>query len=297
MVALIVVVLGFYGWNQYQKGVPTQEAVTKNASVFSTGTSTTQNGITYVTKTYSPADSEINLSYIEITDGLPKSVLSSVNKQLRNRVDNSCYGNPDLPESTADLHDLYNRIPESSLSAERILEATLETMSYKEIRKIIVGAVGYSDYVSAKLLYLDKNVISIAVAYNTYCGGAYPGFGTRGITIDLKTGKLIEYEDLFSNYTRDEKKIASIVFPYLQKVAGIEPMEGQEDLCNFEDRFVSGGASPSISAGLSEGGIVAISLGFPHVIQSCEPGEILIPYSLLKPYLNMNASYMKDLVK
>ena len=298
-----------YGWKEYQKStlvqsISTQSNVsntvpnTPTISAFTTSTSSTTDGITYVTKTYAPKDAEIYYDYIEITSGLPKPTLDAVNTVLRNPIDKeSCYGNPDLPESKSQLLDLYDSIPNETLST-RIPTATLEKMSYKEIQDLLVKEVGYDDNSGQKVLYLDKNVMSVQISTSGFCGGPYPEAFKHAINLDLTTGKEITYPDLFLNYERDTKKIADIVFPYLQKVAGDPAKKGEDGYeCNFERGYRSGGLGPNINAGLSKDGIVVLSLGFPHVLAGCEPDVTVIPFSLLKPYLNMNTPYMKALVK
>lgn len=137
----------------------------------------------------------------------------------------------------------------------------------------------------SKVAYADRDIFSIYASAQYYCaGGAYPTNDDNiSQTFDLRTGKLVEFQDLFRNYEADKREILKTIFA--EKVAAAERLKASgktdDDSCDspYDMESLEG---HSFSYNFSGAGL-QVQPSFPHVIEAC--AEIVtIPYSKLEKY-------------
>jgi hypothetical protein len=66
----------------------------------------------------------------------------------------------------------------------------------------------------ARTTYAADDVLSVFIRFGGFCGGAHPINGVNvSATFDLRTGKQVEFRDLFADYQRDAHAIVRAMFP------------------------------------------------------------------------------------
>ncbi len=67
--------------------------------------------------------------------------------------------------------------------------------------------------VSSRVEYAAKDILSIYASANYYCGGPYPTTDANmSLTFDLRTGKKIQFAELFRSYVANRDQILKIIF-------------------------------------------------------------------------------------
>jgi hypothetical protein len=138
--------------------------------------------------------------------------------------------------------------------------------------------------VRARVDYVNKGIFSIYASAAYYCGGTYPTNDSNiSLTFDLRTGKQVEFEELFTDYEANKREILRAVFA--RQVARSERLirtgspkeetcEGNPDLYSLDNLEDSG-----FSFNFSRNGL-KVQPQWPHVIEAC--AEIAtVPYSRL----------------
>jgi uncharacterized protein YecT (DUF1311 family) len=141
--------------------------------------------------------------------------------------------------------------------------------------------------VASEVTYAKQDVFSIYASAEYYCGGPYPTNDSNlSATFDLRTGKKVEFKDLFTNYAADAGEILKILFAEQMAMAERHAAAGSADdsscasdssLYSLENLQVSDFAFNFTNAGLSVQPI------WPHVVEACAQ-LITVPYHQLIKY-------------
>lgn len=258
---------------------------------------TTLNGITYITKTYFPsadAHGKTNkINIIEITTGLPQETMNKVNKELRTAFDYSAFGDPESPGALADMRAKYKNQAieakrESDTASHFSSDAEIDAMTYQEVRSSFLKDFERFEFISEGIEYLDSNVLSVRVGGEMSCEMTvcHPH---QTINFDVATGNTFVLKDFFKDYEKDKTKIEAIIISRIEKDS---PFEGDE--CTYKKDYKYGDFKfENILVVFSKEGPVTSSLGYEGSRENCNE-SYTIPFSLLKPYLNTTATFMKS---
>jgi hypothetical protein len=143
---------------------------------------------------------------------------------------------------------------------------------------------GGSFNVKSKVTYADKDIFSIYASANYYCNTAYPTNDANvSQTFDLKTGKQVQFEELFKNYETDRREIVKTIFAteiaQSEKLAASgkpreESCEGNPEIYSLEHLEGS-----TYSYNFSKAGL-QVQPQWPHVIEACAK-IVTVPYGKL----------------
>ena len=164
-----------------------------------------------------------------------------------------------------------------------------------------LGCTGSDYYVSTNYIFAHKNVLSVDFSVSYFCGGAHPDFGFIGLNFDTRTGKQLELEDIYwfsktkppakdtdTWYTYRSEVFAPRVVELLTKAYPNEmkkPGDNDEDQCDYSDSDIWDFANWHFT----EKGVY-LGAYFARAMRSCDSPEwSIIPYKLLKPYLNQES--------
>lgn len=141
--------------------------------------------------------------------------------------------------------------------------------------------------VKSRVDFADKDIFSIYASAEYYCGGAYPtNDSNTSLTFDLRTGKQIEFEELFTNYESNKREILRVIFA--KQVAHSENLvktgrqkagtcEGDADLYSLDNL-----ENNTFSFNFSKAGL-KVQPQWPHVIESCAQ-IVTVPYNKLSKF-------------
>ncbi|HYW12664.1 MAG TPA: hypothetical protein VE871_11935 [Longimicrobium sp.] len=142
---------------------------------------------------------------------------------------------------------------------------------------------------TVRTTYAANDVLSAFIRFGGFCGGAHPINGENvSATFDLRTGKPVEFRDLFADYERDASAIARAMFP-AQTTAADRITEAElQQLENDEERFcvqfyaTEDLAREYFAYAFTHAGLeTEPSLG--HAIRACQ--EVApVPYERLAPF-------------
>lgn len=250
-----------------------------------------ESGVTYVIKDLTVTkDKEADVQYLELRSGVPQPIRDRVNQELRKEIaDNSCFEDSADPTATEDLRSVYrNQLDfqnHTSMSGETLSysDTAISNWSYAEVVQRLITDFYFYSAVGPMVAYISKDLLSVSIGFDEYCGGAHPNAGSFGRTYDLATGASIPFSGLFSNYTRDKDAIENAIFSY----AAQKSPPQDDGSCDYRADWKSGFLNAdNISYSLTSEGVSLLSLGYSHAEGPCEPaGDIVVPFSLLKPYL------------
>lgn len=141
--------------------------------------------------------------------------------------------------------------------------------------------------VKSSVEYSAKQIFSIYASASWFCGGPYPVNDSNiSLTFDLKTGKLIEFEDLFQNYERDKVEILKIIFAtQLDRSARLVAAgKVKEGTCDGDASLYSLEhlETDSFAYNFSAEG-VRVQPSWPHAIEACAE-RVTVPYEKLKKF-------------
>lgn len=138
--------------------------------------------------------------------------------------------------------------------------------------------------VRSRVEYTDKDVFSIYASADYYCGTAYPTNDNNiSLTFDMKTGKEINFEELFKDYGADRQEIIKIIFADLlargqRAAASGKPKEGNcEELYDLDTL-----ESATYVYNFSKTGL-SVQADWPHVMEACAE-RVTVPYSKLSKF-------------
>ncbi|MBD0373208.1 MAG: hypothetical protein ICV60_20375 [Pyrinomonadaceae bacterium] len=146
------------------------------------------------------------------------------------------------------------------------------------------GGKDASFQVRSRVAYADRDIFSIYAWSQYWCGGPYPTNNNNiSQTFDLRTGKLVEFAELFKDYEADKREILKTIFA--GQVAAAERLKAsgkaQDDSCETTYEMDSL-ESHSFSYNFSSAGL-QVQPNFPHVIEACSE-IVTVPYSKLQRF-------------
>lgn len=155
------------------------------------------------------------------------------------------------------------------------------------------GQGGRGSYyrVKSRVAYAQNDIFSIYASAEYYCNTAYPTNDYNvSQTYDMRTGKRVEFEELFRDYQADGRAILKIIFA--EDIARSEKLaasgkpreqtcEGDPELYSLERLEGSSYAFNFSSQGLQ------VQPQWPHVIEACAK-IVTVPYDKLAPYAAPN---------
>ncbi|MBA3767444.1 MAG: hypothetical protein H0W99_10725 [Acidobacteria bacterium] len=138
--------------------------------------------------------------------------------------------------------------------------------------------------VRSRVEYTAKDIFSIYASSEYYCGTAYPTNDNNvSLTFDMKTGKTVNFEDLFKNYEADRQEIIKTIFAGLlargaRAAASGKPKDGNcEELYNLDTL-----ESATYVFNFSKTGL-SVQADWPHVMESCAE-RVAVPYTKLSKF-------------
>lgn len=174
----------------------------------------------------------------------------------------------------------------------------------------------YSEYnLDIKPRFSDKNFISYSANYSYYCGGAHPDFGLSGVTINVKSGTIVNLDDILW-FGKSEEKLKkseggwsdeeSVYFNniYAPKVVEIltkiYPKQMKETDKDYLDEPIYGNTDPWVFGSwyLTKKGIY-VGAVFPRVARAFDnPDWSVIPYKNIEQYIRPDfKEYFKPYMK
>jgi hypothetical protein len=147
--------------------------------------------------------------------------------------------------------------------------------------------------VFSRVEYAAQDIFSIYASANYYCGGPYPtNDANLSLTFDLRTGKKVEFNELFEKYDANKELILKIIFA--QQLTRNERLlaagkKSDENLNCEEDLnlFTLVGLRHSDYAyNFSQKGLVVQPL-WPHAVEACAE-RVTVPYQQLKEFAAPN---------
>jgi hypothetical protein len=137
--------------------------------------------------------------------------------------------------------------------------------------------------------YAADDVLSVFIRFGGFCGGAHPILGENvSQTFDLRTGKPVQFRDLFADYARDRHEIVRALFPAQTTAADrLSPARIEQAGDEDEDFCLRFYTTDSLAETwfaytfADSGVVVEPSLG--HVVRACHD-EAVVPYERLRPF-------------
>ena len=145
--------------------------------------------------------------------------------------------------------------------------------------------------VSSTVGYADKDIFSIRASASYFCCGPYPTNDANvSQTYDLRTGKLIGFEELFRNYEPNKGKILATIFARQIVKALKAPAAGANNDGNCENDPSLYSAdnleNSNFTYSFSRTGLV-VKPEWAHAIEACAVA-VTVPYRELKKYAAPN---------
>jgi hypothetical protein len=155
------------------------------------------------------------------------------------------------------------------------------------------GQGGRGNYfrVKSRVTYAQGDIFSIYASAEYYCNTAYPtNDANLSQTFDLRTGKLVQFEELFRNYEADREAIIKTIFAAdiarSERLAQSgkpkeESCEGDPDMYSLEHLTGSTYSFNFTRTGLQ------VQPQWAHVIEACAK-MVTVPYSKLSRFAAPN---------
>jgi hypothetical protein len=147
--------------------------------------------------------------------------------------------------------------------------------------------------VFSRVEYAAKDILSIYASANYNCGGPYPtNDANMSLTFDLRTGKKVQFVELFRSYDANKDQILKIIFARqlarTEKLlaAGKKSDESsncEEDSDLFTLEILRGS---EYAYNFSDKGLV-VQPRWPHVVEACAE-RVTVPYQQLKEFAAPN---------
>ena len=145
--------------------------------------------------------------------------------------------------------------------------------------------------VLSRVEYGAEDIFSIYASANYYCGGPYPTKDENmSLTFDLRTGKQIQFAELFGSYDANKDQILKVIFA--KQLARTEKLlaagkKSDENCEENSDLFTLETLRHSEYAyNFSERGL-AVQPRWPHVVEACAE-RVTVPYQQLKEFAAPN---------
>lgn len=137
--------------------------------------------------------------------------------------------------------------------------------------------------------YAADDVLSVFIRFGGFCGGAHPILGENvSQTFDLRTGKPVQFRDLFADYERDRHEIVRALFPPLTTAADrlspawIEQTGDDNEAFCLQFYTTAALAETWFAYTFADSGLV-VEPSMGHVVRSCQE-EAVVPYERLRPF-------------
>src|SRR5262249_41168490 len=181
------------------------------------------------------------------------------------------------------------RFPRLSYFRNREVMRLVNRQIDEVTREFGCGEASRNSYfrVRSAVEYAENDIFSIYATAEYYCGTAYPtNDANNSMTFDLRNGKQVKFEDLFTDYESDRQHILKIIFAkqisHAEKlVASGKPRdntcEGDYELYSMEHLEGSTFGFNFSKAGLR------VQPEWPHVIEACSK-LVTVPYAQLKKF-------------
>ena len=147
--------------------------------------------------------------------------------------------------------------------------------------------------VISRVEYAAKDILSIYASANYYCGGPYPtNDANMSLTFDLRTGKKVQFVELFKSYDANKDQILKIIYArQLARTAKLlaagkkgnesSNCEENSDLFTLENLRGS-----EYAYNFSEKGLV-VQPRWPHVVEACAE-RVTVRYQQLMEFAAPN---------
>ena len=138
--------------------------------------------------------------------------------------------------------------------------------------------------VRSRVEYTDRDIFSIYASSEYYCGGAYPTNDNNiSLTFDMKTGKVVNFEDLFRNYDADRQEIVKTIFADLLARGARAARSGKSSEGDCEEVYQPDRLESSTFAfNFSKAGL-SVQPDWPHVMEACAE-RVTVPYAKLAKF-------------
>jgi hypothetical protein len=138
--------------------------------------------------------------------------------------------------------------------------------------------------VRSRVEYTARDIFSIYASSEYYCGGAYPTNDNNvSLTFDMKTGKLVNFEDLFKNYDADRQEIVKTIFANLLARGERAARSGRTNEGDCEEVYqLDRLESSTFAFNFSKTGL-SVQPDWPHVIEACAE-RVTVPYAKLAKF-------------
>lgn len=147
--------------------------------------------------------------------------------------------------------------------------------------------------VFARVEYAAQDIFSVYASANYYCGGPYPTNDENvSLTFDLRTGKRVEFSELFKNYEANKDRILKIIFSgQLARTGRLLAGKNKDENSSCEEDpglfTIDALRDSEYAYNLSEKGL-AVQPRWPHVVEACAE-RVTVPYQLLKEFVAPNS--------
>jgi hypothetical protein len=142
---------------------------------------------------------------------------------------------------------------------------------------------------TVRTTYAAHDVLSVFIRFGGFCGGSHPINGENvSATFDLRTGKQVEFRDLFADYERDAHAIIRTMFPAYTAAADrltaseIEQMKSDDERFCVQFYATQDLVRESFGYSFTHAGLV-VEPGLSYPVRSCAE-EAVVPYERLAPF-------------
>jgi hypothetical protein len=138
-----------------------------------------------------------------------------------------------------------------------------------------------------------KDIFSIYASANYHCGGPYPtNDANMSLTFDLRTGKKVQFAELFRSYDANKVQILKIIFARqlerTEKLLAAGKKSDENSNCeeNFDLFTLENLRDSEYAYNFSERGLV-VQPQWPHAVEACAE-RVTVPYQQLKEFAAPN---------
>ena len=171
------------------------------------------------------------------------------------------------------------------------------TAEHFDIAQEVLSCPGDFRY-DATISFLSKRIFSVRGNMDYYCGGAYPDYGPRNYTLDLKTLQKPQFEDLYRFVLLPEgidleseepfDKFISYKNVLGAKLRALLHWQYRNTLTKLSDGYCDEASNFQFPTWyLSRAGLV-IQPSYAHVIGACQD-DYTLPYKTIRHYLASNS--------
>lgn len=138
--------------------------------------------------------------------------------------------------------------------------------------------------VRSRVEYAARDIFSIYASEDYYCGTAYPTNDNNvSLTFDMKTGKLVNFEELFRNYDADRQEIIKTIFAGLLARGARAARSGKNNDGDCDQLYTLDTLeSATYVYNFSKTGL-SVQADWPHVMEACAE-RVTVPYAKLSKF-------------